>query len=126
MKIKQVRNVAVLSGHKRAKESISNAGRCLEVQNPLHLRPRNNILNVLVCKTGAKGQINVERKFLGSRSLTVGMEGEGWTTPSNTYSQLPAPDYLTEVIRCNCKTECNTLRCNCRKHGIDCLSICGD
>ena len=41
-------------------------------------------------------------------------------------NQLPAPDYLTEVIRCNGETVCNTLRCNCRKHSIDCSSICGD
>ena len=40
--------------------------------------------------------------------------------------QLPAPDYLTEVVHCNSETGCNTLRCNCRKHGIDCSSICGD
>ena len=36
----------------------------------------------------------MERKFSGSRSLTVGMDGEGWTTPSNT-NRPTARTYLT-------------------------------
>ena len=54
-----------------------------------------------------------------------GCKEDGLLLPIPT-DQLPAPDYLTEVIRCNCKTGCNTLRCNCRKHGMDCSPICGD
>ena len=39
-----------------------------------------------------------------------GKEKDGQLLPIPT-DQLPAPDYLTEVIRCNGKTGCNTLRC---------------
>lgn len=37
-----------------------------------------------------------------------------------------APTSLLEVIRCNCKTDCKTLRCSCRKHNLDCSSACGE
>ena len=38
----------------------------------------------------------------------------------------PAPKPLLEVVRCSCKTGCNTMQCECRKHGLDCLVACGD
>lgn len=37
-----------------------------------------------------------------------------------------APGDLLDVIRCNCKTECRTARCSCRKHGLVCTSGCGE
>ena len=37
----------------------------------------------------------------------------------------PAPSSLLELIRCNCKTDCNTRRCRCRKHGLECTPMCG-
>ena len=36
-----------------------------------------------------------------------------------------APDYLIQVIRCNCSTDCSTRRCNCRKNGLECSPACG-
>ena len=38
----------------------------------------------------------------------------------------PAPDYLLEAIKCNCKTDCGTRRCTCRKYGLDCSPACGE
>ena len=38
----------------------------------------------------------------------------------------PAPSNLLEMIRCNCKTGCNTLRCSCLKNGLECTSACGN
>ena len=38
----------------------------------------------------------------------------------------PAPNYLLEVIHCNCKTGCSTLKCTCRRHGLECTFACGD
>jgi hypothetical protein len=29
------------------------------------------------------------------------------------------------MIRCNCKTDCKTMRCTCKKHGLDCSPACG-
>ncbi|XP_041368125.1 uncharacterized protein LOC121382658 [Gigantopelta aegis] len=37
----------------------------------------------------------------------------------------PAPDILLQMIHCNCSAGCNTLRCSCRKHGMDFTSACG-
>lgn len=38
----------------------------------------------------------------------------------------PAPSKLLSVIKCNCKSDCDTKRCSCRKHGLDCSSACGE
>ena len=36
----------------------------------------------------------------------------------------PAPDDLLKVITCKCTTDCSTLRCSCRKHGLNCSPAC--
>ena len=37
----------------------------------------------------------------------------------------PAPEKLLSIIRCNCKTNYETQRCSCRKHGLECnISRC--
>lgn len=38
----------------------------------------------------------------------------------------PAPQDLLEIIRCNCKSGCHTMRCTCRKHGMECSMACGE
>ncbi|CAG2255285.1 unnamed protein product [Mytilus edulis] len=38
----------------------------------------------------------------------------------------PAPDKLLHVIRCKCKSGCDTRRCTCRKNGLDCSSACSE
>ena len=38
----------------------------------------------------------------------------------------PAPKDLLCVFRCNCKTGCDSKRCTCREHGLECTSACGD
>lgn len=38
----------------------------------------------------------------------------------------PAPEKLLSIIRCNCKTNCETRRCSCRKHGLECNISCGE
>ena len=45
---------------------------------------------------------------------------------SPTRTNLPAAHAsLLEIIRCNCKTDCSTQRCSCRKNGLDCSAACG-
>jgi len=36
-----------------------------------------------------------------------------------------ASDALIQMIHCNCSEGCNTLRCTCRKHGLECSSAGG-
>ncbi len=37
----------------------------------------------------------------------------------------PAPQTLLKMIRCTCISGCSTLRCSCKKHGLECTSACG-
>ena len=41
-----------------------------------------------------------------------------------------APDYILNVVRCNCKltskNTCGNLICSCKKHGLFCVRACGD
>lgn len=37
----------------------------------------------------------------------------------------PAPDSLLQLIRCNCLSDCRTMRCICRKNGMQCSPACG-
>ena len=43
-----------------------------------------------------------------------------------TVSLRPTPESLLTVIRCSCKTNCESRKCNCRKHGIECSIACGE
>ena len=36
----------------------------------------------------------------------------------------PAPDHLLKIIRYNCKANCDTKRCTCRKSGLDFSVAC--
>lgn len=54
----------------------------------------------------------------------------GWQLASGRLEPLqtdlpPAPEDLLRVIRCNCKKDCGSKRCTCRKHGLECSVACG-
>ncbi len=38
----------------------------------------------------------------------------------------PAPHTLLQVIRCSCKTDCDSRRCSCKKHGLACSTACSN
>ena len=38
----------------------------------------------------------------------------------------PAPIELLHILRCNCPTNCSTMRCSCKKHGLKCSIACGN
>lgn len=49
---------------------------------------------------------------------------DGKLLPVTTH--LPAAhESLLNIVRCNCKSNCSTLRCSCRKHGLECSPACG-
>ena len=55
----------------------------------------------------------------------------GWFVENGKYlpkkmTLPPAPDSLLQIIRCNCKTSCDTRRCTCRRSGLDCYIVCGE
>lgn len=60
----------------------------------------------------------------------------GWRKNKNDHlvpitTDMPiAPEALTKLIRCRCKkstkNQCGTKTCTCRKHGMACVSSCGE
>ena len=52
-------------------------------------------------------------------------ESDGKFTPALT-DLPPAPDNLLKMIRCNCRTDCSSMRCTCRKHNVKCSPACGN
>ena len=54
----------------------------------------------------------------------------GWKIQEDMYTPImmdtnPAPDILLKMVHCNCSTGCNTLRCSCKKYGLECTAACG-
>ena len=37
----------------------------------------------------------------------------------------PAPEALLRVVRCNCLSDCSSMRCTCKKHDLECSAACG-
>ncbi len=52
-------------------------------------------------------------------------ESDGTLIPVTTDLD-PAPNELLRIVRCNCLTDCSTLRCSCKKHGLNCSVACGN
>ena len=59
----------------------------------------------------------------------------GWQLENGKYEPImtdlsPAPDNISKSIRCNCnsskKNPCTNNMCNCKRHGLICVSACGD
>ena len=55
----------------------------------------------------------------------------GWQVTRNMLHPMktdmpPAPMRLLKIIKCNCKSNCDSKRCSCRKHGLECSVGCGE
>ena len=48
-------------------------------------------------------------------------ESDGQLLPVTT-DLPPAPSKLIKFFRCDCKSGCKTMRCTCRKNGLECTS----
>ena len=86
--------------------------------------------------TSDAGQFHSLRAYLQCQTWT-GRGDEldpvqwGWTVSNNRYIPVkatlpPAPQQLLKIIRCSCKSNCDTKRCSCRKHGLECSLGCGE
>ncbi|KAK6176033.1 hypothetical protein SNE40_014397 [Patella caerulea] len=54
----------------------------------------------------------------------------GWNVQGDKFTLImmdnnPAPNILLNRIHCNCSAQCNTLRCSCKKYGLECTGACG-
>lgn len=64
------------------------------------------------------------------RGNTLDPQNWGWRLSESSLIPVhtdrpPAHELLLEMIRCNCKTDCNTQRCSCKKNGLECSVACG-
>lgn len=64
------------------------------------------------------------------KGVVLHPEDWGWRLRDGKFQAVltdipPAHESIMELIRCNCKTDCKTQRCTCRKNGLDCSSACG-
>ena len=55
----------------------------------------------------------------------------GWYQTNEEYRpkkmDLPAaPEALLKIVRCNCNSGCNTMKCGCRRNGLKCSTACGN
>ncbi|KAK7478235.1 hypothetical protein BaRGS_00030493 [Batillaria attramentaria] len=41
------------------------------------------------------------------------------------YKNVRRKEALLQIVRCKCKTSCDSRRCSCRKHGLTCSAACG-
>ena len=76
----------------------------------------------------------IEWKVLDEK-LNLKPEEWGWKIEKGIFTPITtdkavAPDNLLKVIRYKCKAtsrnQCGTNSCTCRKHGIHCMSTCGE
>ena len=44
----------------------------------------------------------------------------------NQTDLLPASETLLHSVWCNCKTDCHSRQCSCKKHGLSCSVACGN
>ncbi|CAG2250736.1 unnamed protein product [Mytilus edulis] len=68
-------------------------------------------------------------QFQICRDDNLNVKDWGWLIDGNMYlpvrsSLPPAPEELLKTIYCRCKCNCDTKRCNCRKHGLECSVAC--
>ena len=55
----------------------------------------------------------------------------GWKKSDEKFMPLhtdlpPAPSEILKIIRCNCQTDCSSMRCTCKKHNVKCSVACGN
>ena len=60
----------------------------------------------------------------------MSMEDWGWKVTNDQVFPVatdlpPAPESLLQLIRCNCSSDCRSMRCTCRKNGMQCSPACG-
>ncbi|CAC5413385.1 unnamed protein product [Mytilus coruscus] len=71
----------------------------------------------------------LSNESLDWRDVNLNVKDWGWLIDGNIYlpvrsSLPPAPEELLKTIYCRCKCNCDTKRCNCRKHGLEYSVAC--
>lgn len=107
--------------YRRFCEKVKYGSKAVEAKclPPTSAAARYHSLRVYIQINYWKGNTSLEPEEWGWK------ESDGELLPLKT-DLPPAPSKLIELFRCDCKTGCNTMRCTCRKHGLQCTSACGN
>lgn len=67
--------------------------------------------------------------WMGSQTENLSALDWGWFMQDGllkpvTTDLAAAPQNVLQVVKCGCKTMCRTLKCSCRKNGIECNAAC--
>ena len=95
---------------------------------PKHLPPTSSAAQFHSLRTYFQVQ---EWKTLNGVTFDMDPKDWGWTIKDSAMIPVmtnlsAAPEELLNSIRCNCKTDCASSRCSCRRHGLACSLGCGD
>lgn len=76
-------------------------------------------------------QVQVWLTLTDEKSVSICPTDWGWEVKEGLMFPLytdaaAAPEDLLHVVKCNCKTDCATSRCSCRRHGLFCTGGCGE
>ena len=74
--------------------------------------------------------LRVHHQIMAWRGIELPPENYGWVLRDNKLrakitNDPPAPQSLLESIFCNCKTDCLTKRCTCKRFSLHCTDLCG-
>ena len=84
---------------------------------------------------GLRVHLQIVNWKLLDEGVQLNPEDWGWKIEDSTLNPVKsdkavAPQTLLKIIRCNCKSTskapCSTNLCSCKKHGMNCMSSCGD
>ncbi len=81
--------------------------------------------------------LHVHHQIMIWKNLSVDIDPTkwGWKLDGKSLQPIitdlePAPEFIIKFIRCKCKlsarSPCSSNVCSCRKHGLKCVSACGD
>ena len=75
-------------------------------------------------------RVYLQVKHWQGEGAGMSMEDWGWKVTNDQVFPVatnlpPAPESLLQLIRCNCSSDCSSMRCICRKNGMPCSAACG-
>ena len=106
------------------------------VGNVIHENCRKSYCTKTIPPTSAAAKYHSLRTFFQVRTWMVEYYSDvlcpqqyGWEKRDDILQPImthldPAPEYLLSITKCGCKGTCNSMRCSCRKNGIECSVSC--
>jgi len=69
------------------------------------------------------------QQWLGLSDTSLQPQCWGWKLSSGKLfpvymDKAPAPSELLQIVRCSCKSDCSSMKCTCKKNGLDCSPAC--